>query len=130
MRLGLDMPANRLGVVCIGLWGGVGTAEVEHICTATLQLHQQMEAQAAADAVYFLSTSGMAADGAQAQAVQATVLKAYRWQYIVSGAMEPRFQKVLGSLVNAEQLKRIQDALAPLAYAVPAAPEAASAMTH
>ena len=89
-----------------------------------------VQAQAAADAVYFLSTSGMAADGAQAQAVQATVLKAYRWQYIVSGAMEPRFQKVLGSLVNAEQLKRIQDALAPLAYAVPAAPAAGGAPAH
>ena len=86
-----------------------------------------VQAQAAADAVYFLSTRGMAADGAQAQAVQATVLKAYRWQYIVSGAMEPRFQKVLGSLVNAEQLQRIQDALAPLAYAVPAALGAAAA---
>ena len=89
-----------------------------------------LQAQAGADAAYFLSVSGMAPEGAQAEAVKATVLKAYRWQYIVSGAMEPRFQKVLGSLVNSEQHKRIQDALAPLAYAVPAAPEAASAMTH
>jgi len=48
------------------------------------------------------------------------VLKAYRWQYIVSGAMEPRFQKVLAGVVDDAQMKRIQDALAPLMYAVPA----------
>ena len=29
------------------------------------------------------------------QQVRDTVLKAYRWQYIVSGVLEPRFQKVL-----------------------------------
>jgi hypothetical protein len=47
------------------------------------------------------------------------VLKAYRWQYIVSGAMDPRFRKVLFSLVDDAQGARIQQALAPLGYAVP-----------
>ncbi|HEY0856844.1 MAG TPA: hypothetical protein VGE16_07295 [Albitalea sp.] len=50
------------------------------------------------------------------------MLKAYRWQYIVSGVSEPRFQKVLFSLVDDAQGARIQQALAPLAYAVPAQP--------
>jgi len=47
------------------------------------------------------------------------MLKAYRWQYIVSGANEPRFQKVLFALVDEAQGARIQAALAPLTYAVP-----------
>lgn len=79
-----------------------------------------LQAQARADADYFLGLTGMAADEARAAQVRATVLKAYRWQYIVSGAIEPRFQKMLGSLVNAAQLQRIQDALSPLTYAMPA----------
>ncbi|MBC7992928.1 MAG: hypothetical protein H7Z15_06760 [Rhizobacter sp.] len=78
-----------------------------------------VQAQAQADASYFLRVSGMPPDGAQARQVSDTLLKAYRWQYIVSGAIEPRFQVVLGRLTNGEQLARIQAALAPLAYAVP-----------
>ena len=47
------------------------------------------------------------------------MLKAYRWQYIVSGVMEPRFQKVLFGVLDDAQAARIQAALAPLTYAVP-----------
>ena len=46
-----------------------------------------------------------------------TVLKAYRWQYIVSGVVEPRFQALLVGAGHAAQMQRIQDALAPLTYA-------------
>jgi len=84
-----------------------------------------LQAQAQADAAYFLQVSGMAQDGERAELVNATLLKAYRWQYIVSGTLEPRFQKVLGGLVSAAQMARIQAALAPLSYAVPARAEAA-----
>jgi hypothetical protein len=84
-----------------------------------------LQAQAAADAAYFLDVTGMAGDSGRAEAVKATVLKAYRWQYIVSGALEPRFQKLLGERVNAVQMARIQAALAPLSYAaVPARADA------
>ena len=38
-----------------------------------------------------------------------TVLKAYRWQYIVSGMMEPRFQRTLFGLVNAAQRARVAE---------------------
>jgi hypothetical protein len=89
-----------------------------------------LQAQAKADAAYFLAVSGMAGDGERAQRVHDTVLKAYRWQYIVSGAMEPRFQKVLGALVSGAQMQRIQEALAPLAYAVAVRGEAVAAVTH
>ena len=80
-----------------------------------------VQAQAAADAGWFLELQGMSAESTEAARVKKTVLKAYRWQYIVSGAVEPRFQTVLSSLVNPAQMQRIQAALAPLAYAVPTA---------
>ena len=89
-----------------------------------------LQAQAQADAAYFLQVAGMPAGDARAAQVGATVLKAYRWQYIVSGTMEPRFQKMLASLVDDQQMQRIQAALAPLAYAVPNRAEAVAAMTH
>ncbi|MDM0008169.1 hypothetical protein QTI51_25585 [Variovorax sp. J22G73] len=79
-----------------------------------------LQGQAKADAAYFLQASGMAQDGTHAEQVSATLLKAYRWQYIVSGTLEPRFQKLLGKLVSEAQMGRIQAALAPLGYAVPA----------
>ena len=59
---------------------------------------------------------------AQQAQIHATTLKAYRWQYIVSGVMEPRFQKLLHEMVTAAQMQRIQGALAPLMHAMPSAP--------
>lgn len=87
-----------------------------------------LQAQAAADAAYFVRVSGLENDADRVEAVHATLLKAYRWQYIVSGTLEPRFQALLGRLLNAAQLARIQQALAPLAYAVPARGEVVQAM--
>ena len=46
-----------------------------------------VQAQAAADADYFCAIAGTAFSAAQQQQIHALVLKAYRWQYIVSGAM-------------------------------------------
>ena len=89
-----------------------------------------LQGQAAADAEYFLRVVGMAVDEKRAVQVAATVLKAYRWQYIVSGAIHPHFQKVLASVVSDAQMARIQAALAPLTYAMPAQQEAVAAMTH
>ena len=51
---------------------------------------------------------------AEAQAIEAGFRKAYRWQYIHSGAAHPRFRKVLSSLITAEQGRRIEAALAGL----------------
>ena len=78
-----------------------------------------LQTQAAADSGYFCAAADTPFDAAQVERIQAGVLKAYRWQYIVSGVMDPRFQKVLFSTLNDAQKARIQDALAPLAYAVP-----------
>jgi hypothetical protein len=85
-----------------------------------------LQAQAKSDASYFCAVSGI--DDAKRQAeVDALLLKAYRWQYIVSGVMEPRFQQLLGALVDATQMARIQGALGALMYAVP---KAAGAVRH
>lgn len=87
-----------------------------------------VKAQAAADAEYFIKIASRPFVETERAAIHALVLKAYRWQYIVSGAMEPRFQKILFSLINGEQAARVQDALTPLSYAVPAQPEMALPM--
>ena len=75
--------------------------------------------QARADADYFVAIAGRAFSDDEAAQLHAGVLKAYRWQYIVSGVMEPRFQKALFTLLNDEQAARVQRALAPLMDAVP-----------
>jgi len=73
-----------------------------------------LQAQAKADAAYFSSACGRAIGAAEAQAIGAAFLKAYRWQYIHSGAQHPHFGKVLSSLITEKQGERIQSALATL----------------
>jgi hypothetical protein len=82
-----------------------------------------LQAQAQADAGYFERIADAPFTGTQRERIAEKVLKAYRWQYIVTGVMEPRFQKVLFGLLDDAQSRRVQDALAPLAYAVPEQPE-------
>ena len=81
-----------------------------------------LQAQASADAGYFIRHWGASLSAAQMQSVRDGILKAYRWQYIVSGVGEPRFQALLAALVTSAQMQRIQKALAPLAYAMPTQP--------
>jgi hypothetical protein len=73
-----------------------------------------LQAQAKADAAYFRTNCGRAIDAAEARAIEAAFLKAYRWQYIHSGAQHPHFSKVLSGLVTAKHGQRIQAALATL----------------
>ena len=73
-----------------------------------------LQAQSAADAEYFGRIAGQDFDAGQGEMIAQGLLKAYRWQYIVSGAEHPKFQQVLGSLITPEQGERIGNALAPL----------------
>ena len=73
-----------------------------------------LQSQATADTGYFSATCGRTVDAAEARAIEATILKAYRWQYILSGAEHPHFVKVLGGLITEQQGRRIQTALATL----------------
>jgi hypothetical protein len=73
-----------------------------------------LQVQAKADASYFAATCGRAVDEAEVGAIEGAFLKAYRWQYIHSGAQHPHFGKVLSSLITENQGQRIQAALATL----------------
>ncbi|MFO1303197.1 MAG: hypothetical protein U1F54_05660 [Burkholderiales bacterium] len=73
-----------------------------------------LQMQAKADAAYFAMICGRALSDAERAEVESHTLAAYRWQYIVSGAQEPRFTDLLQELVTPAQMQRIGGALAPL----------------
>ncbi len=73
-----------------------------------------LQAQAKADTAYFRANCGRTLSEADAKAVGAAFLAAYRWQYIHSGARHPHFLKVLGKMIDEAQGRRIQAALASL----------------
>jgi hypothetical protein len=73
-----------------------------------------LQAQAEADASYFAAACGRSVNKVEARLIEAGFLKAYRWQYIHSGAKHPHFGKVLSSLITDSQGQRIQAALATL----------------
>jgi hypothetical protein len=73
-----------------------------------------LQQQAGADAGYFLRVCGRSFDSEQTERIRKTMLAAYRWQYIVSGVQDERFQKALGGMVTDAQMKRIGAALAPI----------------
>ena len=74
-----------------------------------------VQMQAEADADYFIMRAGRTFSSAEQAAIHDVMLKAYRWQYVVSGAQEPRFSEALKSLVTPAQMERIGKALAPIA---------------
>ncbi len=84
--------------------------------------------QSSADAEYFTAIAGRAFTADETDMIRAGFLKAYRWQYIVSGVMGPRFQKILFGMVDAAQAERIVAALAPLTAAVPTTSKVALSM--
>jgi len=79
-----------------------------------------LQAQAHADAAYFMRVIRGAQDAPHAPDVEAVILKAYRWTYIVTGMFEPRFSKLLEEMTTEAQRARIQAGAAPLMYAMPA----------
>jgi len=73
-----------------------------------------LQAQAASDAEYFASACGRMVDAEETSKVEVAFLKAYRWQYIHSGAQHPHFGKVLSAMVTEDQMGRVGEALAGL----------------
>jgi len=73
-----------------------------------------VQAQAAADGDYFARTSGRQLSAPEARMMHQTLLEAYRFQYILSGARHPHFASTLASLTTGAQLDRIHEALATL----------------
>jgi hypothetical protein len=70
-----------------------------------------VQMQAKADAEYFLAIIGRPLGAEQRAAVADAFLKAYRYQYIVSGVQEERFEKILGGMITPAQGERIGKAL-------------------
>jgi len=77
-----------------------------------------LQAQAKSDVLYFLTQCGRGFGKQEVERLHAGVLAAYRWQYIVSGVQEPRFQEILGSLITPAQGARIAHALEPIVASV------------
>jgi hypothetical protein len=73
-----------------------------------------LQMQSAADVDYFLRVCGRTFDKAQVTKLRDLMLRAYRWQYIVSGVQNERFQKLLGGMITEAQMQRIGKALGPI----------------
>lgn len=73
-----------------------------------------LKAQSTSDVGYFLRNAGRGFSADELAQIETTVLAAYRWQYIISGAQHPHFGRLLTSMTTAEQMARIQSALAPI----------------
>jgi hypothetical protein len=73
-----------------------------------------LQAQSGADAEYFLAIAGRRFTGEEEAGIRALLLRAYRWQYIVSGVQHPHFGRLLTGMTTEAQMGRIQAALAPI----------------
>lgn len=73
-----------------------------------------LQAQAKQDGEYFVANCNRAFTRDELDNIQQTILKAYRWQYIISGVQVPRFGQVLTSLISPAQGERITAALATI----------------
>jgi hypothetical protein len=73
-----------------------------------------LQMQAKADTEYFAANVGRPVSAAEASLLTEYFLRAYRWQYILSGAAHPRFLAIVGSLITPAQRQRIEAAVARL----------------
>ena len=73
-----------------------------------------LQMQAKADVAYFVAICGRTVQTEESERLTAQFLKAYRWQYIFSGATHPRFRTILKVMITEPQLHRISAALATL----------------
>lgn len=73
-----------------------------------------LQAQASADADYFVTACDREFSKEEQDAIRNVMLKAYRWQYIVSGIQDGRFLGILTDKITDGQAERITTALGPL----------------
>jgi hypothetical protein len=70
--------------------------------------------QSAADAEYFVARAGRRFSAPEQDVIRATLLRAYRYQYIFSGVQRTRFVEILRAMIDEQQFERIARALATL----------------
>jgi hypothetical protein len=73
-----------------------------------------LQAQAAADAGYFMRLCERSFDEQQQRAIREGMLRAYRWQYIASGQQHPHFEKLLSGMIAEPQMRRLCAAIKPI----------------
>jgi hypothetical protein len=89
-------------------------AAVDDLIALVAGVDGLLQAQAPADVAYFTAHAGRTFTPAEQQTLHATVLAAYRWQYIVSGVQNDRFSVLIQELATPAQMQRIGAALAPI----------------
>ncbi|HEY3785801.1 MAG TPA: hypothetical protein VGL55_11015 [Steroidobacteraceae bacterium] len=73
-----------------------------------------LRTQCASDTDYFRRNAGRIFSDQQITQIELSVLAAYRWQYIISGAQHPHFVRLLTSMTTQAQRSRIMASLAPM----------------
>ena len=73
-----------------------------------------VQGQATLDVAYFLRLCDRNFSDDEQRAIKELFVKAYRWQYIVSGVQHRHFGRLLTELTTPAQMERIQRALAPI----------------
>jgi len=73
-----------------------------------------LKAQSEADAAYFLGNVSRTFSAADQDIIRATLLRAYRYQYIFSGVEHTRFPEILRQHITEAQFERITQALSAL----------------
>ncbi len=76
-----------------------------------------LQAQAAADADYFFAIAGRDFGAEETATVRTQLLRAYRWQYILSGVQHTHFARLLTGMTTPAQMQRVEAALAPIVSA-------------
>ena len=69
--------------------------------------------QADFDVDYFAAVCSRTIATRGIELLRETLLSTYRWQYITSGMLHPRFADLLGQMINAYQAARIRADLVP-----------------
>ena len=92
-------------------------AAVDELIELVAAVDGILQVQAKVDADYFVQQVKRTFSMDEQQAIHATVLGAYRWQYIFSGVQDPRFLSVLGSMITPAQGQRINAALSSIGSA-------------
>ena len=87
---------------------------VEDLIALLRALDGILKAQSAADAAYFMRLCDRAFTAEQQQDIRDTILRAYRWQYIISGLQHPHFEKLLSGMISDAQMRRVRGALGPV----------------
>ena len=84
---------------------------VDEFIDLVVAVDGMLQLQAASDARYFVETCNRRLSSEEKTQIETGLLRAYRWQYILSGAQHPHFIKVLTGLITEAQTERIQCAL-------------------